>query len=83
MSSAWVTAFVAVILLIALIIFIAQNGRSVEVRFVTLSGHFPLALALLVAAVAGALTALGLGAARIIQLRRVARRHRRQHLLRR
>jgi uncharacterized integral membrane protein len=82
LSSAWVTAIVAVILLIALIIFIAQNGRSVEVRFITASGHFPLAVALLCAAVAGALTALGLGTARIVQLRRVAKRHRRQDLLR-
>ena len=42
-------------------------------------GHLPLGVALLLAAVCGVLLVVLAGAARISQLRRVARRHRRAH----
>lgn len=69
----------AAVVLIALIIFIAQNGHRVEVSFVSLHPRFPLGIALLVAAVGGSVVTLIAGTVRINQLRGVLRRHRREH----
>jgi uncharacterized integral membrane protein len=74
---AWVGACIAAVAVLVLIIFIAQNVHSVEVSFVTLHGRFPLAVALLAAALAGSVITLVLGSTRIVQLRRTARRYRR------
>jgi uncharacterized integral membrane protein len=65
------------VLLILLIIFIAENSRSVTVSFLGAGGHISLALALLIAAVVGAAVTLLVGSARILQLRRQVRRGRR------
>ncbi|MGI8903230.1 MAG: lipopolysaccharide assembly protein LapA domain-containing protein [Solirubrobacteraceae bacterium] len=62
--------------LILLIIFIAENSRSVTVSFLGTNGHLALGLALLIAAVAGALILLLIGSTRIIQLRLAVRRQR-------
>ena len=75
-SSAWTTIAVGLVLLIALLIFIFQNLDNVRVTFLVFHGSFPLALSLLCSAIAGALVVLLLGIARMIQLRRAARRHR-------
>jgi len=77
-SSVWVAVAVGVVLLILLIDFIAQNNRRVPIHFFTLSGRVSEALALLVAAVGGAVVVLMAGAARIIQLRVTTRRHNRR-----
>lgn len=68
----WVSVCAAVLIAILLIIFLAQNTRTVAVHFLGLSGSTSLALMLLIAAVAGALIAVIVGSARIIQLRRRA-----------
>jgi uncharacterized integral membrane protein len=73
---AWVTAGTAAVLTIALIIFLAQNTRSTEVRFLWMSASTPLAVALLIAAVGSVLLTLILGTARIAQLRRLIRKNR-------
>ena len=70
----WVSVCIAVLLAILLIIFLAQNTRTVAVHFLGLSGSTSLALMLLIAAVAGALITVIAGSARIIQLRRRANR---------
>ena len=70
-------ACISVLVLIALIIFIAQNSGSVRVSFVSLHGRFPLAVSLLAAAAAGCVVTLILGTTRILQLRRIVRRRRR------
>ena len=75
-SALWTALGTAVVLAILLLIFIFQNARSVPVHFVGLSGHVPLAVGLLVSAVAGALIVLIPGIIRMAQLRRTARRHR-------
>jgi hypothetical protein len=49
---------VAVLVLMALIIFVAQNSGAVEVSLLTLHGRFSLAVALLAAAAAGCVLAL-------------------------
>ena len=65
----WAALIPALLFLILLIIFIAENGQRVQVKFFGATGHVSLALALLIAAVAGAVIVLLIGGARIVQLR--------------
>ena len=60
-----------------LLIFILQNGTKVDISYMGAHGHLPLGVALLLSAVCGVLLVVLAGAARISQLRTVARRHRR------
>jgi uncharacterized integral membrane protein len=74
-TSAAFQGFVAgAVVLILLLIFILENTQSVKVSYFGASGHVPLGVALLLAAVGGALIVGILGAARIAQVRRHARR---------
>jgi uncharacterized integral membrane protein len=73
-SAAWVSICAGALILVALIVFMLQNTRSVEVTFLWMHGTLPLALALLIAGVGSAILAMVFGAARITQLRRLARR---------
>jgi uncharacterized integral membrane protein len=57
-----------------LIIFVAQNTGNVRLSFLWLDGQIPLALAMLIAGVCGALVAMAVASVRIIQLRRLVRR---------
>jgi len=77
MSVAWAGIWTATVVFIALIVFMLQNTRSVEVSFVGLHGTLPLAMAMLIAAVGGILLTLVVGTARITQLRRRLTRGRR------
>jgi uncharacterized integral membrane protein len=65
------------IVLILLLVFILENTESVNISFFGASGHLPLGVALLLAAIGGALLVGIVGAARIVQLRRHVRRRRR------
>jgi uncharacterized integral membrane protein len=76
-SMVWTMVGIGVILLVAILVFILQNGQGVRVRFLMANGTLPLGVALLFAALLGALLVLVAGAARVLQLRVVARRHRR------
>lgn len=73
-SRAWVTTFVALVLLLIAVVFIAQNGDDVVVEFLAWEGTISLGLALLVATIVGGLAVFLLGAARMTQLRRRQRR---------
>lgn len=73
-SAAWLGIWAGAAALILLIIFVAQNTAGVQVNFLWMTGHFSLAVALLVAGVAGAVIAMAVSAARILQLRRLVRR---------
>jgi uncharacterized integral membrane protein len=64
-----VGVIIGVAVLVFLLVFIIQNGRSVKVSFLTVSGHMPLGVALLLAAIGGVLVAALLGSLRIWQLR--------------
>lgn len=74
-SQLWIGLALGTLLLIALIVFIAQNTNNVAIHFLGFAGHFPLALALLIAAAAGVVIALILGGLRIVQLRRALKRN--------
>ena len=73
-SGTWTAVAVIVILGVALIAFLVQNTRSVHIQFFGADGHIPVAIALLTAALIGALIVLGVGIARTTQLRIAARR---------
>jgi uncharacterized integral membrane protein len=64
------------VVLILLLVFILENTQSVKVSLFGASGHLPLGVALLLAAIGGALLVGIVGAARIVQLRRHVRRRR-------
>jgi len=69
-SAVWIGVIIAAVLLIALVIFIAQNSRTAKIDFLWFHGHFAIALALLLAGVTGALLVAVPGTVRIIQLRK-------------
>ncbi len=73
-GAAWVALVVAAVVMIFLLIFIVQNSEPVQVRYFGFEGTLSLGVAMLFAAIAGALTAGLLGTVRILQLRARARR---------
>jgi uncharacterized integral membrane protein len=75
MSALWIGLIVAALLLIALLIFIAQNSKQVAIHYLAFNGHISLAVALLLAAVCGVLVVAIPGTGRIIQLRRALKRN--------
>lgn len=72
-SASWTAVVAAVVMLIVLVIFIAENTQRSTVNFVGFHGHAPTAVVLLIAAIAGSVIVIIVGAARILQLRKVAR----------
>lgn len=75
-SAAWLGVWAGVVVVILLIVFIGQNTAPVRIDFLWMHGLIPTALALLMAGVGGAITAMAVAAARIVQLRRLVRRRR-------
>ena len=73
-SAAWTAVAVAVLLGVALIVFVVQNTQKVQIKFFGASGHIPLVVALLASAIVGALIVLVVGISRITQLRLSSRR---------
>lgn len=76
-SSTMVAVTVAVVFLVLLIVFIAQNNHKVPVHFLWMDGSVSESIALVMSAVAGAVLVLAIGLARIVQLRLAGRRHNR------
>ena len=76
-SGLWVAVGIFALVLLFLLIFILQNSRGVDISYLGAHGHMPLGVALLLAAVCGALLAILAAAARMAQLRSTARKHRR------
>jgi uncharacterized integral membrane protein len=74
-AAAWWALAVGVLLLIILLVFIAQNTNSVAIHFLGWQWHSPIGVAFLLAAVGGALITLAAGIARMIQLRRAAKKN--------
>jgi lipopolysaccharide assembly protein A len=64
--------------LIVVLIFIIQNAHAVNISFLGAHLQLSLAVALLLAAIAGALIMAAAGTARITQLRQIMRRDRRK-----
>jgi len=72
----WVASALFAVVLLLLLVFILENSQKVSIAFFGAHGHLPLGVALLLAAVLGVLLVAVPGTARIMQLRRTARRHR-------
>ena len=68
---------VGFVLLVLVLIFIIQNAHAVGISYMGAHVHLSLAVALLLAAVAGALVMAAAGTARITELRSIMRRDRR------
>jgi lipopolysaccharide assembly protein A len=73
-SSLRIALIVGFVVLILVLIFIIQNAHAVNISFLGAHLHVSLAVALLLAAIAGALVMAAAGTARITQLRRGIRR---------
>ncbi|MDR6592111.1 lipopolysaccharide assembly protein LapA domain-containing protein [Saccharothrix longispora] len=73
-SGTWVAVLASVVVLIFLLVFVLQNLTGVTIHFLGISGTLPLGVALLFGAIAGAVLVGLVGAARIMQLRRQAKR---------
>jgi uncharacterized integral membrane protein len=70
--SALITGFV---ILILLLVFIMQNTDSATVHFFAWEWNLPIGVGVLLAAVSGGLLTVAAGTARIVQLRRAAKRN--------
>ena len=77
-ASFWVSVVVTALLFIALIIFLAQNSHQISIHFLGWNGHVSEAVALLIAAVCGALLVAIPASIRIVQLRHGAKKAARQ-----
>src|SRR6185312_16335760 len=69
-SALWIGVIVFAAVLVLLLIFTLQNTQPVQISYFALSGSVSLAVAMLLAAVAGVLLAAIAGSLRIWQLRR-------------
>jgi uncharacterized integral membrane protein len=70
--SALITGFV---ILIVLLVFIMQNTDSAAIHFFGWEWNLPVGVAILLAAVCGGLLTVAVGTARIVQLRRAAKKN--------
>jgi uncharacterized integral membrane protein len=70
------TLIAGAVVLILLLVFIIENTESVRIAYFGIGFHLPLGVALLLAAIGGALLVGIVGTARILQLRRQVRRPR-------
>ena len=73
-GAAWIALIVGIIVMVLLLIFILQNLDSTPVSLLFWEFNLPLGVALLLAAIAGAVIMAVVGGWRILQIRRVAKR---------
>ncbi len=71
----WWTLGFSLLLLIVVLVFVLQNLSPVSTSLFSVKWTIPLGLDLLLATLLGAVIAFLLGTVRMVQLRRVARRH--------
>jgi uncharacterized integral membrane protein len=74
-AALWSSLIAGFLVLIVLLIFIAQNTASTDFTFLSWHWTLPLGVAILLAAVAGGLITGLVSAARMFQLRRVAKKN--------
>lgn len=74
-AAVWSALVPGFLILIVLLIFIAQNTESTQFAFLGWQWSLPLGVAILAAAVCGGLLTVAAGTARILQLRRAAKKN--------
>ncbi|MEY8013807.1 LapA family protein [Mycobacterium servetii] len=70
----WSSLIAGFLILILLLVFITQNTETTAFTFLGWHWHLPLGVAILLAAVVGGLITVAVGTARILQLRRTAKK---------
>jgi uncharacterized integral membrane protein len=71
----WSALIAGFVILILLLVFIMQNTDSATVHFFAWNWNLPIGVGVLLAAVCGGLLTVAAGSARIVQLRRAAKRN--------
>ncbi|HME47383.1 LapA family protein [Mycobacterium sp.] len=79
-AAAWWALAVGLLILIVLLVFIAQNTDSITIRFLAWQWSSPKGISFLMAAVGGALITVLAGTARMVQMRRAAKKNLKAHL---
>lgn len=79
MAAAWWALAVGLLILIVLLVFVAQNTDSITIQFLAWHWSSPKGIAFLLAAVGGALVTVLAGTARMVQLRRAAKKNLKAH----
>ena len=74
-AALWSALIVGFVILILLLVFIMQNTDSATVHFFAWEWNLPVGVAILLAAVCGGLLTVAAGTARIVQLRRAAKKN--------
>jgi uncharacterized integral membrane protein len=74
-AALWSALIAGFIVLIVLLVFIMQNTESTTIHFFGWAGSLPVGVAILLAAVCGGLLTVAVGTARIVQLRRAAKKN--------
>ena len=79
MGAAWWALAVGLLILIVLLVFITQNTDSITIQFLAWHWSSPKGITFLLAAVGGALITVLAGTARMVQLRRAAKKSLKAH----
>ena len=74
-AALWSAMIVGFVILILLLVFIMQNTDSATVHFFAWEWNLPIGVGVLLAAVCGGLLTVAAGTARIVQLRRAAKKN--------
>jgi uncharacterized integral membrane protein len=74
-AALWSALISGFVILIVLLVFIMQNTGSTTINFFGWEWNLPVGVAILLAAVCGGLLTVAVGTARIVQLRRAAKKN--------
>jgi uncharacterized integral membrane protein len=74
-AALWSAMIAGFVILILLLVFILQNTDSTTIHFFAWEWNLPVGVAILLAAVCGGLLTVAAGTARIVQLRRAAKKN--------
>lgn len=74
-AALWSALIVGFVILILLLVFILQNTDSTTIHLFVWEWNLPVGVAILLAAVCGGLLTVAAGTARIVQLRRAAKKN--------
>ncbi|MGE2691755.1 LapA family protein [Mycolicibacterium pulveris] len=74
-AALWAALITGFVILIVLLVFIMQNTDTTTIHFMVWEWNLPVGVAILLAAVCGGLLAVAIGTARMVQLRRAAKKN--------
>jgi len=74
-AALWAALIAGFVVLIVLLVFIMQNTDSTTIHFLGWQWNLPVGVAILLSAVCGGLLTVAVGTARIVQLRRAAKKN--------